>query len=158
MTALFGGMTTEKDMGLVQKLRDAARGTEEWRVADPADGCYCISFSWADCSNPEREAKEWLEDHRTRFPNSRHAHYEVRRVMAQNSADMLMIEAAEELERLGDAANQAAEVLRQEATILCDCHTLAGEWDDTEPEVKANYDRMMALADRLTPNAEITGG
>lgn len=55
------------------------------------------------------------------------------------------------------AGAEAADVLRQEASILRDCHTLAGEWDDTEPEVKANYDRMMALADRLTPNALAQG-
>ena len=122
-------------------------------VADPADGCYCISFSQADTFNPERDAMEWLEDHRKRFPSSQHAHYEVRRVMAQNSADMLMIEAAEEIERLRDAGKEAADVLRQEAAILRDCHTLDGEWDENEPEVKANYDGMIALADRLTPNA-----
>ena len=55
------------------------------------------------------------------------------------------------------AGAEAADVLRQEATILRDCHTLNGEWDLNDPEVKANYDRMMALADRLTPNAEVTG-
>lgn len=60
--------------------------------------------------------------------------------------------AAEEIERLRDAGKEAAEMLKQEAAILRDCHTLDGEWGETEPEVKANYDGMIALADRLTPN------
>lgn len=60
---------------------------------------------------------------------------------------------AEEVRRLRDAGNEAADVLRQEATILRDCHTLNGAWDGTEPEVEAGYQRFMALAARLTPNA-----
>ena len=91
-------------MDLIEQLRGAGKGTEEWRVADPADGSYCIAFSRADCINPERQAREWLEDHRKRFPNSQHANYEVRRVMAQNNADLAMLQAADELERLRRSA------------------------------------------------------
>lgn len=96
-------------MELVKQLRDAGKGVEEWRVADPADGSYCISFSWTDCANPEREAREWLEDHRRRFPNGRHAHYEVRRVMEQYRADRLMCQAADEIERLRAALEKIAD-------------------------------------------------
>jgi len=62
---------------------------------------------------------------------------------------------AEELRRLREAGVAAADVLRQEAAILRDCHTLNSEWDGADPEVQAGYDRMMALAARLAPNAEI---
>lgn len=95
-------------MELVKQLHDAGKGIEEWRVADPEDGSYCISFSWADSVNPEREAREWLEDHRKRFPNSQHAHYKVQRVMAQYQADRLMCQAADELERLRKALEEIA--------------------------------------------------
>ena len=97
-------------MELVKQLRDAGKGVEEWRVADPADGSYCISFSWTDCANPEREAREWLEDHRRRFPNGRYAHYEVRRVMEQYRADRLMCQAADEIERLREENKRLRQV------------------------------------------------
>ena len=96
----FGVMTTERKMDLIEQLRAAGKGTEEWRVADPTDGSYCIAFSRADFINPEREAREWLEDHRKRFPDSQKANYEVRRVMAQNNSDLAMCQAADELERM----------------------------------------------------------
>lgn len=68
---------------------------------------------------------------------------------------------AEEVRRLRDAGNEAANALRQEATILRDSHTLNGEWNDDDMETQAHYDQMLALADRLTPpgltpNAEET--
>ena len=43
-------------------------------------------------------------------------------------------------------------MLRQEASILRDCHTLGSEWDGAELEVKEHYDGMMSLAARLTTN------
>lgn len=61
------------------------------------------------------------------------------------------------IEALLRAADEAAEVLRQEATIMRECHTLDGEWDGTEPEVQAEYDRLMALAARLTHNGPLQG-
>lgn len=69
---------------------------------------------------------------------------------------------AEEVRRLRDAGNLAADFLRQEAAILRDCHTLGGQWDGEDRETQAHYDQMLALADRLaplglTPNAEVRG-
>lgn len=74
-------------------------------------------------------------------------------------------EAADEIERLrealriasaalGDmlrAGKEAAEVLRTEAEALRQCSTVGGTWDGTEPEAHEDYERFMALADRLTP-------
>ena len=51
------------------------------------------------------------------------------------------------------AGAEAADVLRQEASILRDCHTIDGRWDGSEPEVEASYRRFLTLAARLTPNA-----
>lgn len=89
-------------MSLTEELRNAGRGREEWRVADPENGCYCIAFSRYDgySLNPELEAREWLEDHRRRFPDSQFAWYEVRRVVARDSTDDLLHSAAEHIERL----------------------------------------------------------
>jgi len=87
-------------MGIEFKLRKAGIGSEEWRVADPETGCYCIAFSRGNSLNPERAACGWLEDHRERFPGGLHAHYEVRRVMAQDERDELMNEGADEIARL----------------------------------------------------------
>lgn len=58
---------------IVQRLREASQGREEWRVADPETGAYCMAFSHAGSPNPEREAREWLADHIARFPNSPNA-------------------------------------------------------------------------------------
>jgi hypothetical protein len=74
-------------------------------------------------------------------------------------------EAADEIERLRDAlriasaamgdllrtGKEAAEVLRTEADALRYCSTVDGTWDGTEPEAQEEYERFMALADRLTP-------
>ena len=57
----------------------------------------------------------------------------------------------DEMEALMSAAREAAEVLRDEAAILRDCHTIDGKWDDEDRETQAHYDQMLALADRLTP-------
>lgn len=126
-------------MDLIEQLRAAGKGTEEWRVADPADGSYCISFSWASSINPEREAREWLEDHRKRFPDGMHAHYEVRRVVAQNDADLTMCQAADEIDRLRKICMTAKEAL------------YAGTKDDFEVA-------DMLEAAFLTPNAIVRGG
>lgn len=83
-------------------------------------------------------------------------------------------EAAQEIERLREAlkiastavgdflrtGKEAAEVLRTEAEVLRQCSTVDGTWDGTEQESQEEYERFMAMADRLTPpmsppNAEL---
>lgn len=61
--------------------------------------------------------------------------------------------ACDELERLTQAGREAANMLHHEAAIMRDCHTISGQWDNDDQEVKASYDAMLALAARLTPNA-----
>ncbi|WP_407280560.1 hypothetical protein U5817_09770 [Aromatoleum evansii] len=51
-------------------------------------------------------------------------------------------------ERL-DVCKEAATVLRIEAASLRQCHTLNGEWGEDEQEAREEYERMVALADRL---------
>ena len=63
-------------------------------------------------------------------------------------------EADAELARLRgieEAAAEAAAMLREEAKML-----RAGS-DDSEAEAMAKHDRFMAMADRLSPNSEISG-
>lgn len=74
-------------------------------------------------------------------------------------------EAAQEIEQLREAlriasaamgdllwiGKEAAEALRTEAEALRQCSTVDGAWDGTEPEAQEEYERLMALADRLTP-------
>lgn len=49
------------------------------------------------------------------------------------------------------ASREAADVLRRDADILRDCHTINGQWDEDDRETQDHYDKMMALADRLVP-------
>lgn len=107
-------------MHLIERLKQAGKGSEWWRVVDPVDGCYCISFSRDDSLNPEREAMEWLDRQRQEFPNGRHSHYEVRREIAQTRADKLMFEAANVIDRLReiDLALNSQEIHRESARDL----------------------------------------
>lgn len=53
-------------------------------------------------------------------------------------------------------AKQAETVLREVAADLRDCHTIGGEWDGTETEAQAEYDKLVQLADRLAPLMIVT--
>ena len=83
---------------IVQRLREASQGREEWRVADPETGAYCMAFSHAGSPNPEREAREWLADHIARFPNSPNATKVVTHAIAHFLDDQMQIEAADLIE------------------------------------------------------------
>lgn len=61
-------------------------------------------------------------------------------------------------EQLMQAGKEAAEMIYREAVCLRDCHTVDGVWDGQEPDVLAEYEYMIALADRLTPNVEVSRG
>lgn len=93
-------MTDDKPKSLVARLREASTGYDEWRVQDPKDGSYCIAYSWPEHFSPERQAREWLADHKARFPGGRYANYEVAKVRVKTQADSLLEEAADEIERL----------------------------------------------------------
>lgn len=110
-------------MDIVERLKEHAVGREEWRIANPDDGSYVISFSYGDTLSPERDAREWLADHLCRNPTSWVAGYEVRKVMAQSDSDMLMIEAADEIASLRAQAkheSDCAEAYKAEADRLRD--------------------------------------
>ncbi|TPG26531.1 hypothetical protein [Variovorax guangxiensis] len=79
-------------------LRLLATGCVEWRVQHPVEKSYCMTFSRSDCSNPEREAREWLVDHKRRFPNSRHAGFEVAEVLVYNELERAALNAADVLD------------------------------------------------------------
>ena len=57
------------------------------------------------------------------------------------------------IREMKEAAKEAAEHLRNEATELKRAHTASNEWDGTEPEAMTECERLIALADRLQANA-----
>lgn len=94
---------------LIERLRCASTGYKEWRVQNPSDGAYCMSFCNRDSINPEREAREWLEDHQRAFPKSMFSQYVVACVDTLTNGDKLTIEAADALERLTAELDRATE-------------------------------------------------
>jgi hypothetical protein len=84
-------------------IRDLATGTVEWRVQDPVEKCYCISFSHRNSINPERCAREWLADYKRRWPNGMHAHYEVAEARWFSELERAALDAAEALDPSGVA-------------------------------------------------------
>ena len=104
---------------LVEKLRGAASaGFDEWRVQDPADGSYCIAYSWPDTMSPEREARAWLADQKQRFPNGRYADYVVACVRVVPQKDRLLAEAADEIQRLTDELREGDELRERLGDLL----------------------------------------
>lgn len=82
-----------KDFTRLRELASAAR--VEWHVADPVTKAYCISFDRSTSLNPEQDAHDWLADHRKRFPDSRHAKFEVMRVEVRSELQRLAGELAD---------------------------------------------------------------
>jgi ribA/ribD-fused uncharacterized protein len=72
------------------RLRElASTARVEWHVADPVTKAYCTSFDRSTSLDPEGDAHAWLEDHRKRFPDSRHAKFEVMRVEVRTELQQL---------------------------------------------------------------------
>lgn len=94
---------------LAERLRRLATGTVEWRVQDPVDKGYCIAFDHKGSINPEREAREWLADHRARFPGGRFAHYEAAEVRWFSKLERAALEAADALDPAGVKAPSGEE-------------------------------------------------
>lgn len=86
---------------LAARLRAAATGTVEWRVQHPVKKDYCIAFGSTSSLNPERDARRWLEDHRTRFPGGLFVNYEVAQVRYLTELERLALEAADALDACG---------------------------------------------------------
>ncbi len=137
---------------LVEKLRQASRGQDEWRVQDE-NGSYWIAFARGDgyTLDPEREAREWLADQQKHNPGHAKARGTVACVQVQTQAQELMQEAAEAM------AKMAAELdaHRLYARALCKAvdaatyfaGTVAGGaawWDDVWADHAAALDRARA--------------
>jgi hypothetical protein len=97
---------------LVKRLRNASQGHKEWRVQDPKDGSYCMAYTWPDSFAPEREARQWLEDHKTRHPDSMFVDYEVKEVVCKTAGDEIIESAADRIEALEAALRHAREALK----------------------------------------------
>lgn len=85
---------------LATRLRELACGTVEWHIKHPASNGYCAVFRGPDNGRPERKAREWLANHRTRFPRSGIADYVAVRVHSYSALEQAAIDAAEKLERI----------------------------------------------------------
>lgn len=85
---------------LCARLQAAATGCVEWCVQHPVDQGICMTFSTRNSSQPEQEARQWLEDHRRRFPDGPYAGHEVVRRVVLDSRDRLLLEAAEAITHL----------------------------------------------------------
>lgn len=83
---------------LAKELKRLATGRTEWRVQHPVEKCYCMSFGSSDSINPEREAREWLADFQSRYPQHEHAKYEVAEVRCFTDLERAAINAAELLD------------------------------------------------------------
>ena len=113
-----GTPVDQRVVPLVEKLRNACAGYDEWRVQDPKDGSYCIAFNWREVMNPERMAREWLADHCRRFPGGLHSDFVVACVRVQTQADELMQEAADEIERLTQGVREGDDLRERMAGLL----------------------------------------
>lgn len=91
---------------LAATIRELATGTVEWRVQHPVEKSYCISFDHRTCINPEREAREWLADHKARHPDSQFAGYEVAEVRWFSLLESAALRAADALDPDGVQPSQ----------------------------------------------------
>ena len=87
-------------LDLATRLRALAQGSVEWRVQHPVERCYCMTFSRQNSRDPERDARDWLADHKRRFPDSRQAGFEVAEVRVYDELQQVAQEAAEALEKI----------------------------------------------------------
>ena len=111
---------------LVEKLRQASRGSDEWRVQDEK-GSYWIAFAHGDgyTLDPEREAREWLADQQKNNPGHAKARGTVACVQVQTQAQELMQEAAAEIERLRDELALCCELKREYQEQAAAAHAAA---------------------------------
>lgn len=113
---------------LVKRLTAASAGTETWQVQHRESGGIVVWFTFADTSAPQGAAKRWLAEHMETNPD-RWKDYEVAHVMATDSDDELMREAAAELERL----QAEVERLRKDAERYRHMRASAGFQDRNGP-------------------------
>lgn len=83
--------------GLAERLLKLATGRVEWRVQDPVQKCYCMSFDHNGSIRPERDARDWLADFSRRWPDHPHAKYEVAQARVFTELEKAALEAVEAL-------------------------------------------------------------
>lgn len=103
---------------LVERLRSVCSGYDEWRVQSPEDGSYCMAYSWPETMSPEREAREWLADHKRRFADSQFAGYVVACVRVVPQKDLLLLEAADALDQARRDLDENEELRGRMADLL----------------------------------------
>lgn len=86
-------------VNLIQRLRAASQGETVWRVMDEKTKAYCIEFTSRDSYNPEYECRQYLEEHKKRYPEH-FARYVAASTVVYTHTDRLLQEAADEIDRL----------------------------------------------------------
>lgn len=100
-------MSDTKDLPLPERLRALATGRVEWQVIDPQTRGICMWFDRDNYLNPEREAKEWLDDQNLRFPGGKFTSYEVKKARIFSDLERAALEAADALEAAAADARAA---------------------------------------------------
>jgi hypothetical protein len=129
---------------LVGRLRAAARGRAEWRVQDPETKAYILAYDELDAG--EMMARHWLNDHRSRHPDSPKARYEVARAVVLDERDELLLEAAAILESAPAAIMDTRDVLG-----------ICAPTEDAFPALYALQGRRVRLVLDEPPNAALSG-
>lgn len=87
---------SETKKPIEERLRDAGQGREVWRVQDKASKGYCMQFELWE----EYEAREWWREYTERYIADKK---ELAKVRIQSQKDSLMVEAADQIEKLRNA-------------------------------------------------------
>ncbi len=95
---------TEQTAGtasLVERLRAASQGVDEWRVQANDTVHWIKEFSASNFDHPEEAANLWLLQYRRTLPDWVEDEYEVKFFHTFSQVDRLMQEAADALEKAG---------------------------------------------------------
>lgn len=95
-------MPETQDLPLPERLRKLVIGRTEWQIVDPEGGGICMWFDRDNYSNPAREAQEWLDEHKRKYP-ARFGSHEVKKVHILSELERAALEAAEALEAQASA-------------------------------------------------------
>lgn len=130
-------------------LRDASAGYDEWRVQNPIDGSYCMSFSRHNTLMPERDAREWLADTKKNYPRHEFALYEVACTHVYSEADKLRQAAADRIEADAARIERLDDELYQCRALLSERVDLCAAMRDEVSTLRAKAERVEAERDAL---------
>lgn len=86
-----------ENLPLPARLRKLVIGRTEWQIVEPKGGGICMWFDRDNYSNPAREAQEWLDEHKRKYP-ARFGNHEMKKVHILSELERAALEAADALE------------------------------------------------------------